>query len=460
MSDSNDPIERLKAAASKAKAASDKETPTDGGAKSGFARRVSRVVTKRKSHNIHGPLDPDPVIEDNEVSVSYGDEVTTGYQDPTTLADWFPNTDDISSAEAPVDGQARLDPHKWSDVAADIVYDHYSDGLTDEQVAAKREADKSFFEGDGLSEIDTTAEELAASWDKATPVGVAQSDVARPSGRSHDLKSLQVVGATLLGPNGQQISATINSLGQPRSMSPEEAHQKLTQLRIYTRSYWDAQKHRIKIGNRAFSGVTDVETIKDIRDSAKRTEELLSKALIKNFKDAFPEIYAWTEETPGLGPVLMGRLLGEIGHPCWAFPSHWEGRGETRKLVSDAPFMRNPAKLWAYCGVGDPKRRPFKGMTDRDVYAMGNPKAKMLVHLLAESCMKQQGTGNRRRSPYRDTYDVFRARYEDRMETKVNKKTGKEETKPWSDGHKHNAALRVTGKEILLDLWVLAERAL
>ena len=258
---------------------------------------------------------------------------------------------------------------------------------------------------------------------------------------------------------GQELTADVNSLGQPRKMSPEEAHAKLVGLRVYTRSYWDAQKHRIKIGNRAFSGVTDVETVEDIRKSAKRTEDLLSKALVSNFKTAFPEIYTWTEETPGLGPVLMGRLLGEIGHPCWAFPSHWEGKGETRVLVSDPPFMRNPAKLFAYCGVGDPARRPFKGMTDKDVYAMGNPKAKMLVHLLAESCMKQQGTGNRRRSPYRDTYDIYRARYEDRVEVKIDKDGNKTE-KSWSDGHKHNAALRVTGKEILLDLWVLSERTL
>lgn len=259
------------------------------------------------------------------------------------------------------------------------------------------------------------------------------------------------------------FDAEVNSLGQPRRMSPEEAHAKLVGLRVYTRSYWDAQKHRIKISNRAFSGVTDEETVADIRQSAKRTEDLLSKAMTANFKASFPEIYAWTQETSGLGPVLMGRLLGEIGHPCWAFPSHWEGKGDTRKLVSDPPFMRNPAKLFAYCGMGDPSRRPFKGMTDKDVYAMGNPKAKMLVHLLAESCMKQQGSGTRRRSPYRDIYDIYRARYTDRIEKNPDgtPKLDKDgNPKPWSDGHQHNAALRVTGKEILLDLWVKAEQTL
>lgn len=264
----------------------------------------------------------------------------------------------------------------------------------------------------------------------------------------------------LVDSHGRRLSVDVNSEGKPRKMTPEQAHAKLVGLRVYTRSYWDAQKHRIKISNRAFSGVTDQETVADIRNSAKRTEDLLSKALIANFKASFPEVYDWTEETPGLGPVLMGRLLGEIGHPCWAFPSHWEGKGETRKLVSDPPYLRNPAKLFAYCGHGDPKRRPFKGMTDKDVYKMGNPKAKMLTHLLAESCMKQQGSGGRRRSPYRDTYDVYRAKYESRTELKKDPKTGEMVEKPWSDGHRHNAALRVTGKEILLDLWVMAEKNL
>lgn len=345
---------------------------------------IARLKASAKSHDIHGPLDPDPIIDADEATIR-----------------------NIWEEAVPVD----LDE-------------------VPPQLATKAVK----FEDDVEADVDNR--------------------VADPTPTTK-----LIIPPTLVGPDGRQLSATVNSLGQPRKMSPEQAHAKLVGLRVYTRSYWDAQKHRIKISNRVFSGVTDPETVKTIRDSAKHTEDLLSKAMIKNFKNEFPEIYAWTEDTPGLGPVLMGRLLGEIGHPLWAFPSHWEGKGETRTLVSDPPFMRNPAKLFAYCGVGDPKRRPFKGMTDKDVYAMGNPKAKMLVHLLAESCMKQQGTGNRRRSQYRDTYDAFRARYENRVEIKEDKDGNKVE-KPWSDGHKHNAALRVTGKEILLDLWIKAEQTM
>jgi hypothetical protein len=239
-------------------------------------------------------------------------------------------------------------------------------------------------------------------------------------------------------------------------MEPREIHEQFTSLRTFTRSYWDSQKHRIGIGNREFSGVTDPATIAEIKASAKHTEDLLSKAMVSNYREVAPDIYQWVEDTVGLGHVLMARLLGEIGHPIWAFPSHWEGTGDKRVLVADDPFKRNVAKLWAYCGHGDPARKLHKGMTDKELYAMGNPKARMLAHLLAESCAKSPGgetkTGvMRKRSPYRDTYEAGRARYESRVD-----ETGK----PWPDGRKHNAALRLTAKEILLDLWVLADKTL
>jgi hypothetical protein len=240
-------------------------------------------------------------------------------------------------------------------------------------------------------------------------------------------------------------------------MEPIEIHERFIALRTYTRSYWDAQRHRIGIGNREFSGVTDPATILEIKESARHTEDLLSKAMVRNYRDIAPEIYAWVDDTVGLGHVLMARLLGEVGHPVWAFPSHWEGKGDERVLVADPPFKRNVAKLWAYCGHGDPTRKLKKGMTDKELYAMGNPKARMLAHLLAESCTKSPGgvtkTGvTRQRSPYRDTYDAGRARYAGRVDAE----TGKE----WPDGRKHNASLRLTAKDILRDLWVLADKTL
>ena len=74
-------------------------------------------------------------------------------------------------------------------------------------------------------------------------------------------------------------------------------------------------------------------------------------------------------------------------------------------------------------------------MTASDAASLGSPRAKMIVHLMAECCMKQ------RTSPYRVVYDEARMDYESR---------------DWTDGHRHNAALRKTAKAILKDLWVVA----
>ena len=107
---------------------------------------------------------------------------------------------------------------------------------------------------------------------------------------------------------------------------------------------------------------------------------------------------------------------------------------------------RSVSQLWSYCGHGDPARKRRAGMTAEEAAAMGNPQAKMLTRLLAECCMKQNGGTDkngkaRLPSPYRAVYDEARMDYEAR---------------DWTDGHRHNAALRKTGKAILKDLWLAA----
>jgi hypothetical protein len=110
-------------------------------------------------------------------------------------------------------------------------------------------------------------------------------------------------------------------------------------------------------------------------------------------------------------------------------------------LVADPPFERSVSQLWSYCGHGDPTRRRRKGMTADDAAAMGNPALKTAVWQIAVACTKQVGTARSRRSPYRDVYDVARLTYADR---------------DWTDAHRHAAALRKVGKEILRDLWKVA----
>ena len=167
-------------------------------------------------------------------------------------------------------------------------------------------------------------------------------------------------------------------------------------------------------------------------------------------------------DTPGIGLKLMARLLGEIGHPVIAFPAHWEeaedltGDEPKRTIVEDEPFERTPGQLWQYCGHGK-AGRPRKGMDQAELFRLGNPQAKMLTYLTAVGCMKMIGGEDkkgtiRQRSPYRNTYEEAKARYE--ITRPDPEKGEKDSAERWSKGHRHNAALRITGKEILRDLWV------
>lgn len=150
----------------------------------------------------------------------------------------------------------------------------------------------------------------------------------------------------------------------------------------------------------------------------------------------------WLKAQKGVGHgTLPARLLAILGDPYVNMQT-----GEVR-LVS---------QLWSYCGHGDASRKRFKGMSQADLFAMGNPDAKMIVHLIAESCMKSGGL-------YREVYDARKAATEDRAHATDCVRCGPSGKpapagSPWSAAHRHADALRITGKAILRDLWVEAKR--
>ncbi|HIG18315.1 MAG TPA: hypothetical protein EYQ31_14120 [Candidatus Handelsmanbacteria bacterium] len=167
-----------------------------------------------------------------------------------------------------------------------------------------------------------------------------------------------------------------------------------------------------------------------------------------------PNMQAFLDQV-GIGTKTVSRLLGEIGHPIVAFPAHWEDgeEDEDKKiLVPDAPFLRRVSDLWSYCGHGDPTRKRRKGMTQEEALKLGNPRAKMTVNQMAVRCMMKtervSSTGKKMpASPYRAIYDVKRAHYE--------------MARPeWTDANKKGAAIRITAKEILRDLYNAALRDL
>lgn len=263
-----------------------------------------------------------------------------------------------------------------------------------------------------------------------------------------------------------------------------EIKEQYGELRDTARTHFDMQQTRIRIENRCYAFLLDLmgedaperstaafrkmcasfyrESLRDEdgnplpMDSLEEgTYELLvkaetfaGKALDSQMRAIVgPFVGTWLE-TPGIGDRTVARLLGEIGHPVVAFPSHWEEgeEGEDKRiLVSDDPFVRRVSDLWAYTGHGDARRKRVPGMPVEDALALGNPRAKSLVYLMAENCKRLNGgttpTGKPRKfSPYRNIYDIKQEHY----------KVARPE---WTPGHRQQSCLRIVGKEILRDLY-------
>lgn len=208
-------------------------------------------------------------------------------------------------------------------------------------------------------------------------------------------------------------------------------------LRVWAEMFHDFQKARIACANRAERGGVDPDTYRPQLEVMEQAEKVLGAAMRKEYRRSAPKnIVEWQKAQKGIGDHLLARLLGCIGHPRYAEPYHWDGTGSERVLIADEPFERRVSDLWSYCGHGDVTRKRRKGQTPEEAAAGGKPDAKMLVHLMAESCVKSGG-------PYRAIYD------ERRMDTAI--------THPeWTKGHSHNDALRVMGKAILRDLWAVS----
>lgn len=245
------------------------------------------------------------------------------------------------------------------------------------------------------------------------------------------------------------------------------------ELRLIAENYTASQKTRLANEGRIRSSAVDPDITGPLLELDKATEDLQAKALKKTYRKTVPsEILAWQKVNGGIGEHLLARLLGVIGDPYVAQRRYWREGAEgehKRVLVQGEQFHRKVYNLYAYCGHGDPTRRKFRGMTQQEAMALGSPDAKMLVHLLAESCMKQvrkdPETGDpRSTSKYRDVYDDAREKYNDKLHDDVCVRCGPsgkpaQPGSPWSLKHQHMAALRKVGKAILKDLWIAARDA-
>jgi ribosomal protein S13 len=176
------------------------------------------------------------------------------------------------------------------------------------------------------------------------------------------------------------------------------------------------QKARIQFGNRlaAIENATD-----DPSDSIQASvidkwliiftdlEGQLDKDITKLVKDI--PIYEEMSNVKGIGPMLAAKIIAMV----------------------DIERAQTISALWRYCGYGvkdGERERPIKG--EKLHY---NKRLKTSLYLVATSFLRCN-------SPYREFYDRARVRYD--------------ETRPdWTDGHKHNAAMRKMTKMFLSHLW-------
>lgn len=284
------------------------------------------------------------------------------------------------------------------------------------------------------------------------------------------------------------------------------------ELRIWAECYEDAQRARIACANRMERGGLPPDVFATQLATLKDAEHELGLGMRRCYRRVVPAgVREWQRSTFGIGEHLLARLLGVLGHPRIATPFHWEGEGSDRVLVADEMFERTVRQLWTYCGHGEALRRR-KGMTAEEAFGLGSPRAKMLVHLLAEASIKcrveptatsetrtrsadptsspappiagapasadsaaqdpspdasksspQAKPVAARRDPSADQPELepnAKAPTADRRYRHVyeERRAHTAQTHPeWTPGHSHNDALRVVGKEILRDLWRAAE---
>jgi hypothetical protein len=222
-------------------------------------------------------------------------------------------------------------------------------------------------------------------------------------------------------------------------------------LKYASRQLYDVQQSRIRAENRLramiHSGRFEPEFRADV-DQLSNIEGAMAKTMVRQYRAVVdPRILQWQQDTVGIGEKLLARLMGELQHPVIYVPMWWEegedGEGK-RVLMVGEPQSRGVRELWAYTGHGDPERKRFKGMSQEHLFALGNPLAKMLAHLLAQACVMYNGApdkkGNvRPLSPYRWLYDASRQEYSTRAD--------------WTPLRQKNAAERKVAKAILKDLW-------
>lgn len=184
-------------------------------------------------------------------------------------------------------------------------------------------------------------------------------------------------------------------------------------------------------------------------------------------------LHPWIKAQKGIGDKQAARLLAAIRDPYW-------------NTLHDRP--RTVSELWAYCGwhvlpVGH-RASDAQGATASEEPAGGgisqragatqgtcagvaprrqrgqksnwSEDARKRTWLIVQSIIKSGG-------PWREVYDKRKATTEGKLHDNPCIRCGPsgkpaQPGSPWSDGHRHADAIRITAKEILKALWVESRR--
>jgi hypothetical protein len=231
----------------------------------------------------------------------------------------------------------------------------------------------------------------------------------------------------------------------------------LTVLRVLASTLDDLQEMRIMTANRIAAAERRYgdalphlhEALDPLVDAEHRAELMLKRVWRSH------ALAPWAKSIPGCGEKLIARLVAVIGEPSVRAVGHWAAAedGGARVWVVDGYVERSAAELLAYCGHGDPLRTVRRsGMTREELYKHGNPAAKLAAWKLGYQFMRTPA------SPYRTKYLAERERYIDKVHARGCARCGPRGLpalpgSPWSDNHKHHAAIRNTTHAFLIDLW-------
>src|SRR5579871_1320960 len=149
----------------------------------------------------------------------------------------------------------------------------------------------------------------------------------------------------------------------------------LTVLQYLGQALADMKQERISMNNRLDRGgiALDPELAAEIKTVADYSEERYNAMLLAEYRRRVPEnVQKWAASVPGMATgELFPRIIAAIGHPRIATPRLPDPDDPHRTLVAQPAFIRGPHELRQYCGAGDPDRKPQKGMSQAELFAMG-----------------------------------------------------------------------------------------